>query len=82
MIREQAPPALSVLTYMALHHALTEWQRNGGSAPTKVDSNDFEIGWKRPKWGYYFNRDNDGGKYGLYSACNCSNNLQRLTPIS
>jgi hypothetical protein len=81
-IQEQTPPALIVLTCTALHHVLMEWQRNGGLAPTKVESDDFEIRRKRPEWEYYFNRNNDGGKCGFHNIWNFSNILQRLTLIS
>ncbi|KAF8539494.1 hypothetical protein BDD12DRAFT_882271 [Trichophaea hybrida] len=63
-IHQDTNPSMSFTQLEAL--SLTppgEWQRNGGSAPTKVDSDDFEIRWKRPEWEYYFNRDNDGKTY-------------------
>lgn len=52
---------LIVLACTALHHALKEWKRNGGTPPAKVEDDEDNTK-KRPHWEYYFNRENDGGK--------------------
>ena len=66
-VREETPPVLIVLACMALYHALKEWKRNGGTPPTKVEDDEDNTK-KRPRWEYYFNRENDGGKCFLVLA--------------
>ena len=67
-MREKVPAVLVILTCTALHHALKEWEKNGGSPPQKSDAVEATRGKKKEEWEYYFNRLNDGGEFFLCSV--------------
>ena len=61
-MREKVPAVLVVLTCTALHHALKEWEKNGGVQPQKPETVETTGGKNKEEWEYYFNRLNDGGE--------------------
>ena len=61
-MREKVPAVLVVLTCTTLHHALKEWEKNGGVQPQKPETVETAGGKKKEEWEYYFNRLNDGGE--------------------